>query len=110
MWYVRDPLYWLRVNEFDDLTNTCCPEVDRDRTTTQAASFEEECGCSTALHHETITTDVSTCAVLNARTNHAHKSWRTDVPIILPGWRRLTGGSQSIPTVHPCLVHQEGSG
>ena len=27
----QDLSYKLKVNEFDDLTNTCCPEVDRDR-------------------------------------------------------------------------------
>ena len=37
--------------------------------------------------------DVSTCAVLHASTDHAHKRWRSDVPIILPAW--------PIPTVHP---------
>ena len=34
--------------------------------------------------------------------NRARKSWRSDVLIILPGWKRHTGGSWSIPTVHPC--------
>ena len=31
----QDLSYKLKVNEFDDLTNTCCPELDRGRTTTQ---------------------------------------------------------------------------
>ena len=31
-------------------------ETDRDRTTTQATSVEEECGNQTALHHKTTTT------------------------------------------------------
>ena len=34
--------------------------------------------------------------------NNARKSWRSEVPIILPGWGHHTGGSRSIPTVHPC--------
>ena len=51
----QDLSYKLTVKEFDDLTNTCCSEVDRDRTTTQTAPFEEECGCLTSLHHETTT-------------------------------------------------------
>ena len=33
--------------------------------------------------------------------NKASKSWRSDVPIILPGWAHHTGGSRSKPTVHP---------
>ena len=35
---------------------------------------------------------------LHNHANRARKSWRSDVPIILPGWGRHTGGSQSIPT------------
>ena len=31
----------------------CRPEVDRDRTTTEATSFEAECGNQTTLHHKT---------------------------------------------------------
>ena len=38
---------------------------------------------------------------LHNHANRARKSWRSDVPIILPGWERHTGGSRSIPTVHP---------
>ena len=30
--------------------------------------------------------------------------------IILPGWRRHTGGSRSIPTVHPCGLRSGGCG
>ena len=37
---------------------------------------------------------------LRNHANHARKSWRSDVPIILPGWERHTGGSWSTPTVH----------
>ena len=30
------------------------------------------------------------------------KSWRSDVPVILPGWEHHMGGSRSTPTVHQC--------
>ena len=39
---------------------------------------------------------------LHNHANRARKSWRSGVPIILPGWGRHMGGSRSIPTVHPC--------
>ena len=59
-------------------------DVDRegDRTTTQALSFEEECGCQTA---QLPPTDVTTCATPHANRKHADKRWRFDVPIILLG-------------------------
>ena len=43
-------------------------------------------------------------------TKHAHKSWRSDVPIFLPGLGRHTGGSPSKPTVHPCSFRGGGCG
>ena len=46
---------------------------------------------------------------LRNHANRARKSWRSDVPIILPGWERHTGGSRSIPTVHPCGPEAVGS-
>ena len=55
-------------------------------------------------HHQ------QTCTTPHANRKHARKSWRSDVPIILPGWRHHTGGSQSTPTVHPCLAYQGDSG
>ena len=64
--YAEDLSYRLKMNEFDDLTNTCCPEVDRDRTTTQATSFEEECGSQTELHHKPPATQATTYAVQHA--------------------------------------------
>ena len=33
---------------------------------------------------------------LHNHANRARKSWRSDVPTILPGWERHTGGSRSI--------------
>ena len=47
---------------------------------------------------------------LHDHANRASKSWRSDVSIILPGWVRHTGGSQSIPTVHPCGLRPGGCG
>ena len=47
---------------------------------------------------------------LHNHANRARKSWRSDVLIILPGWRRHTGGSRSIPTVHPCGLRSGGCG
>ena len=36
------------------------------------------------------------------RRSHVRKSWRSGTSTTLPGWRYHTGGSRSIPTVHPC--------
>ena len=47
---------------------------------------------------------------LHNHANRARKSWRSDVSIILPGQRRHTGGSRSIPTVHPCGLRSGGCG
>ena len=47
---------------------------------------------------------------LHNHANRARKSWRSDVSIILPGWRRHTGGSRAIPTVHPCGFRSGGCG
>ena len=38
------------------------------------------------------------------------KSWRSDAPIILPGWEHHTGGSRLTPTVHPCPLRRGGCG
>ena len=50
----------------------------------------------TSTNHSTITTTT--------------KSWRSDVPIILPGWECHTGGSRSKPTVHRCRQRREAVG
>ena len=44
--------------------------------------------------------------------NHSttRKSWRSDAPIILPGWEYHTGGSRSKPTVHRCRPKTGGCG
>ena len=47
---------------------------------------------------------------LHSHANHARKSWRSGTSIILPGWRCHTGGSRSIPTVHPCGLRSGGCG
>ena len=47
---------------------------------------------------------------LHNHANRARKSWRSDVASILPGWRRHTGGSRSIPTVHPADLGLEAVG
>ena len=53
-----------------------------------------------------------TTTVSNPHTNvnHARTSWRSGIPIILPGWGYHTGGSRSIPTVHPCPLRRGGCG
>ena len=45
-------------------------------------------------------------------SNHSttRKSWRSDAPIILPGWECRTGGSRSKPTVHRCRPKTGGCG
>ena len=45
-------------------------------------------------------------------SNHSttRKSWRSDAPIILPGWECHTGGSRSKPTVHRCRPKTGGCG
>ena len=82
-----------------------CPEIARNRI--KAESFEEVCWRTDRSAQRTTITrhDInhSTC-------NNASKSWRSDVPIILPGWEHHNGGSWSKPTVHPCLVRQGGCG
>ena len=45
---------------------------------------------------------------LHNHANRARQSWRSDVAIILLGWECHTGGSQSIPTVHPCGLRSGG--
>ena len=45
---------------------------------------------------------------LHQQHQHVRKSWRSGTSTTLPGWRYHTGGSRSIPTVHPCLVRQGG--
>ena len=49
------------------------------------------------LSHHTSHVNMST-------RNHSTttKSWRSDAPIILPGWECHTGGSWSKPTAHQC--------
>ena len=46
----------------------------------------------------------------HSTSNHANKSWHSHIPIILPGWAHHTGGSRSIPTVHPCPLRRRGCG
>ena len=83
----------------------CCVQADRNRI--KAESFEKVCWRTDPGVQQNTTTrhdnNHSTC-------NNASKSWRSDVPIVLPGWEHHTGGSRSEPTVHPCLVRQGGCG
>ena len=44
------------------------------------------------------------------RSPQQQKSWRSDAPIILPGWECHTGGSRSKPTVHRCRQKTGGCG
>ena len=80
----------------------CCPEIDRDRTTTQATTFEEECGNQTALHHRTTTIRCNHVYNYTTKRSHVRKSYRSGTSTTLPGWRYHTGGSRSLPTEHPC--------
>ena len=52
----------------------------------------------------------SDCDHLHNHANRARKSWRSDVPIILPRLGRHSGGSRSIPTAHPCGLRSGGCG
>ena len=61
-----------------------------------------------AQSNEHIVEVLTDCAERHHKTttppsNHASISWRSDVHIILPGCGHHTGGSQSVPTVHPML-------
>ena len=58
---------------------------------------------------QSTTTSVSTCAVLHARTNHAHKSCRSDVPIILLGWERHTHSTPVLPSGRKLWVAHRAS-
>ena len=44
------------------------------------------------------------------QTTTQAKSWRSDAPIILPGWEHHTRGSRLTPTVHPCPLRRGGCG
>ena len=46
-------------------------------------------------------TAVTTCTTPHANRKHARKSWRSDVPVILPGWEHHTGGSRSTSNSTP---------
>ena len=93
------------INEEVQCCWSVCPEITRNRI--KAESFEEACWRTDRGAQQTTKTrqdnNHSTC-------NNASKSWRSDVPVILPGWEHHPGGSRSRPTVHPCLVRQEGCG
>ena len=97
------------MNELADLTNA--KAVDREGAVPRSTEIERQRKrhrsrrSAELRQHYTTTprpTDVSTCAVSHANRKHALKSWRSDVPIVLLGWGRHTGGSRSIPTVHAC--------
>ena len=49
-------------------------------------------------------------ATFTPQTTTQTKSWRSDAPIILPGWEHHTGGSGLTPTVHPCPLRRGGCG
>ena len=60
------------------------------------------CGCQQHLHHKTSGHRRDHVRNVHADRMHVRKSWRSGTSTILPGWRGHTGGSRSIPTVHPC--------
>ena len=70
-------------------------------------NFSDLAGGQTVLHNK-LPQPYTTATI--PRATAQSKSWRYDVPIILPGWELHTGGSWSKPTVHPCLVRQGGCG
>ena len=76
------------------------PEDDLDRN---HAQVEE--GCRDCPHFPSPHVNLTT-------RNHSttRKSWRSDAPIILPGWEYHTGGSRSKPTVHRCRPKTGGCG
>ena len=76
------------------------PEDDLDRN---HAQVEE--GCRNCPHFSSPHVNLTT-------RNHSttRKSWRSDAPIILPGWEYHTGGSRSKPTVHRCRPKTGGCG
>ena len=76
------------------------PEDDLDRNHAQVEEGCRDCPHFPS-HHVNLTT-----------RNHSttRKSWRSDAPIILPGWEYHTGGSRSKPTVHRCRPKTGGCG
>ena len=62
------------------------------------------------MRYTSLTTTISHDNNNHCTSKHASKSWRSDVPIILPGWEHHTGGSRSKPTVHPCPLRWRGCG
>ena len=61
--------------------------------------FWGKCGNQTTFHHKTTGNRHDH---VTSTLNHERQSWRFGTSTTLPGWRYHTGGSQSIPTVHPC--------
>ena len=57
-----------------------------------------------------MTTQDTTRSHSTSSNPHVHKSWRSDAPIILPGWECHNGGSRSKPTVHWCRPKTGGCG
>ena len=63
------------------------------------------CGQTRTVDGKRTTLPTSNSNRLHSHANHANKSWRSDLPIILPGWEHHTGGSRSIPQhtrAHSC--------
>ena len=66
--------------------------------------IDEICGNQTALHHKTTGNRHNHVYDNTTKCNHVRKSWLSGTSTTLLGWGYNTGGSRSIPTVHPCLA------
>ena len=77
----------------------------------EADVVEEVCGRTDPIHQK---------SVINSHVHHSQlsfhkqarkqKSWRSDAPIILPGWEHHTGGSRLTPAVTGALFGRRGCG
>ena len=63
----------------------------------EADVVEEVCG-RTELTHQKSVINSHAHATITPQTTTQAKSWRSDAPIILPGWEHHTGESQSTYT------------
>ena len=75
-----------------------------------SGNLSEVSEVSQHIHHKTTVNRRDYVGSATRDRKHARKSLRSGTSSTLPEWRNHTGGSQSIPTVHPCLACQRSCG
>ena len=90
-----------------------CEQVDAWRhcptsRPSEADGVEEVCGKTDPIHQmSVINNHVHHRQLSLHKTTTQAKSWRSDAPIILPGWEHHTGGSQLTPHSTPVPSKEE---